>query len=201
MNEQLYRHDEQRLEVVEEGRPWSFDGDGDRFRLVSEGHRIRLAHLFDPVLAVHTSLVGPLPHQITAVYDVMLPRQPLRFLLADDPGAGKTIMTGLLINELIARGDLQRCLTGQQDAGAPNPPTQPRRYHGTVTLNSTRPGADAGRIAEEVIAHLAALVGAKVTVTLEIEAEVPNGVPEQVVRIVTENSQALKFTSHVFEVE
>src|SRR5213596_2624382 len=109
-NELLYRHDEPRLEVVEQGRPWSFDGDGSRFRLVSEAHRIRLAHLFDPVLAVHTSLVEPLPHQIVGVYDAMLPRQPLRFLLADDPGAGKTIMAGLLIKELIARGDLQRCL-------------------------------------------------------------------------------------------
>lgn len=109
-NELLYRHDEPRIEVVEQGRPWSFDGDGALFRLVSEAHRIRLAHLFDPVLAVHTSVVDPLPHQITAVYDAMLPRQPLRFLLADDPGAGKTIMAGLLIKELIARGDLQRCL-------------------------------------------------------------------------------------------
>jgi SNF2 family DNA or RNA helicase len=109
-NELLYRHDEPRLEVVEEGRPWSFDGDGALFRLVSEALRIRLAHLFDPVLAVHTSLVEPLPHQITAVYESMLPRQPLRFLLADDPGAGKTIMAGLLIKELMARGDLQRCL-------------------------------------------------------------------------------------------
>ena len=109
-NELLYRHDEARLEVVEEGRPWSLDGDGRLFRLVSEAHRIRLAHLFDPVLAVHTSLVEPLPHQITAVYEEMLPRQPLRFLLADDPGAGKTIMAGLLIKELIARGDLHRCL-------------------------------------------------------------------------------------------
>ncbi len=109
-NELLYRHDEQRLQIVEHGRPWSFDGDGHMFRLVSEAHRIRLAHLFDPVLAVHTSLVEPLPHQITAVYEAMLPRQPLRFLLADDPGAGKTIMAGLLIKELIARGDLQRCL-------------------------------------------------------------------------------------------
>ncbi len=109
-NELLYRHDEQRLEVLEHGRPWSFDGDGHLFRLVSEAHRIRLAHLFDPVLAVHTSLVEPLPHQITAVYEAMLPRQPLRFLLADDPGAGKTIMAGLFIKELIARGDLQRCL-------------------------------------------------------------------------------------------
>jgi superfamily II DNA or RNA helicase len=109
-NELLYRHDEARLQVVEHGRPWSFDGDGHLFRLVSEAHRIRLAHLFDPVLAVHTSLVEPLPHQITAVYEAMLPRQPLRFLLADDPGAGKTIMAGLFIKELIARGDLQRCL-------------------------------------------------------------------------------------------
>jgi len=109
-NELLYRHDEPRLEIVEQGRPWSFDGDGRLFRLVSEAHRIRLAHLFDPVLAVHTSLSEPLPHQITAVYETMLPRQPLRFLLADDPGAGKTIMAGLLIKEFIARGDLQRCL-------------------------------------------------------------------------------------------
>lgn len=109
-NQLLYREDEPRLAVVEQGRPWSFDGDGHLFRLVSEAHRIRLAHLFDPVLAVHTSLVDPLPHQITAVYEAMLPRQPLRFLLADDPGAGKTIMAGLFIKELIARGDLQRCL-------------------------------------------------------------------------------------------
>jgi SNF2 family DNA or RNA helicase len=109
-NQLLYRHDEPRLEVVEQGRPWSFDGDGALFRLVSEAHRIRLAHLFDPVLAVHTSLVDPLPHQITAVYESMLLRQPLRFLLADDPGAGKTIMAGLLIKELIARGDLHRCI-------------------------------------------------------------------------------------------
>lgn len=109
-DEILYRHDESRLEILASGRPWSFDGDGAQFRLVAEAHRIRLAHLFDPVLAVHTSLVDPLPHQITAVYESMLPRQPLRFLLADDPGAGKTIMAGLLIKELIARGDLKRCL-------------------------------------------------------------------------------------------
>lgn len=109
-NELLYRDREADLKIVEEGRPWSFDGDGALFRLVSEAQRIHLAHLFDPVLAVHTSVVEPLPHQITAVYESMLPRQPLRFLLADDPGAGKTIMAGLLIKELIARGDLQRCL-------------------------------------------------------------------------------------------
>lgn len=109
-NTLIYRDNEPSLEIVEIGRPWGFDGDGDLFRLVSEAHRINLAHLFDPVLAVHTSLVDPLPHQITAVYESMLPRQPLRFLLADDPGAGKTIMAGLFMKELIARGDLQRCL-------------------------------------------------------------------------------------------
>ncbi|MBU0986371.1 MAG: DUF3883 domain-containing protein [Proteobacteria bacterium] len=109
-NELIYHHDENRIEVVQQGRPWSFDGNGDLFRLVSEAHRIRLAHLFDPLLAIHTSIIEPLPHQITAVYGEMLPRQPLRFLLADDPGAGKTIMAGLLIKELIIRGDVQRCM-------------------------------------------------------------------------------------------
>jgi SNF2 family DNA or RNA helicase len=106
----LYRDREPTLEIGETGRPWSFDGDGYLFRLVSEAHRINLAHLFDPLLAIHTSMVDPLPHQITAVYGEMLPRQPLRFLLADDPGAGKTIMAGLLIKELLIRGDLHRAM-------------------------------------------------------------------------------------------
>jgi len=108
--ELLYRDREPTLEILQPGRAWSFDGDGALFRLAAEARRIRLAHLFDPRLAVHTSLVEPLPHQITAVYGEMLPRRPLRFLLADDPGAGKTIMTGLLLKELITRGDVQRCL-------------------------------------------------------------------------------------------
>jgi hypothetical protein len=98
------------LRVVERGRRWAFTADAADFLLASEAQRLRLAYLFDPMLAVHTSAVQPLPHQIRAVYGEMLPRQPLRFLLADDPGAGKTIMAGLLIKELILRGDLQRCL-------------------------------------------------------------------------------------------
>jgi superfamily II DNA or RNA helicase len=106
----LYRDDEHRLDVEQSGRPWSFDADGGLLRLVTEANRIKLAHYFDPYLAIHTSLVDPLPHQISAVYGEMLPRQPLRFLLADDPGAGKTIMAGLFIKELIARSDLERCL-------------------------------------------------------------------------------------------
>lgn len=109
-SELLYRNRESELEVLEPGPSWAFDTDGHLFRLVSEAFRIRNAYLFDPWMAVHLSQIEPLPHQITAVYQEMLPRQPLRFLLADDPGAGKTIMTGLLIKELMLRGDLQRCL-------------------------------------------------------------------------------------------
>ena len=109
-NRLLYRDDEPMLAVAEAGRPWTFTGDGGLFRLVAEAKRVSLAYLFDPYLAVTTAIVEPLPHQITAVYEAMLPRQPLRFLLADDPGAGKTIMTGLLIKELQVRGDLRRCL-------------------------------------------------------------------------------------------
>lgn len=106
----LTRDDEQRLRITEHASPWSFGALGHHFRLASEAQRIQMAHLFDPHLAVNTSNIEPLPHQITAVYEEMLKRQPLRFLLADDPGAGKTIMAGLLIKELIARGDLERCL-------------------------------------------------------------------------------------------
>ena len=109
-SELLFRDRAASLEIAAPGRAWAFDADGDLFRLVSEALRIKLAYLFDPLLAVHIALVEPLPHQILAVYESMLPRQPLRFLLADDPGAGKTIMAGLLIKELIVRGDLKRCL-------------------------------------------------------------------------------------------
>jgi len=109
-SELLFRDREADLEVIEAGTPWAFDSNGELFKLVSEAYRIRMAYLFDPWMAVHLSQVEPLPHQITAVYGEMLPRQPLRFLLADDPGAGKTIMTGLFIKELMLRGDLQRCL-------------------------------------------------------------------------------------------
>ena len=109
-NRLLYRSDEDKLRVIDSIRQWAFDGDGETFRLVSEASRIRLAYLFDPRLAVHVSQVEPLPHQIAAVYEEMLTRQPLRYLLADDPGAGKTIMAGLFIKELMLRGDLERCL-------------------------------------------------------------------------------------------
>ncbi len=80
-------------------------------------------------------------------------------------------------------------------------PRVPKRFYGSVSLDATRTGRDAGRIAEEVIAHLAGIVGADVKITLEIEAYVPDGVPEHIVRIVNENSRTLKFTSQGFEEE
>lgn len=106
----LFRSEEFGLEILTGGRAYSFDADAGLLRLASEAYRIRLAHLFDPYLAVSAADIEALPHQITAVFGEMLPRQSLRFLLADDPGAGKTIMAGLLIKELMIRGDLERCL-------------------------------------------------------------------------------------------
>jgi hypothetical protein len=85
--------------------------------------------------------------------------------------------------------------------GPPPTPAAPKRFHGTATLDSKRVGRDAGRIADEVVAHLAGIVGANVRVTLEIEAEIPSGTPDHVVRTVTENCRTLKFDSQGFEKE
>jgi superfamily II DNA or RNA helicase len=106
----LGRDQEPRLRVGTRGRSHALDGDAESWRLAAEALRIRYAALFDPMLAVATSDLEALPHQIRAVYGELLPRTPLRFLLADDPGAGKTIMAGLYVKELMLRGDLARCL-------------------------------------------------------------------------------------------
>jgi superfamily II DNA or RNA helicase len=106
----LGRDHEPRIGLESAGRTRAFDSDADAWRLAAEALRIRYAALFDPMLAVTTSDLEALPHQIQAVYGELLPRSPLRFLLADDPGAGKTIMCGLYIKELMLRGDLARCL-------------------------------------------------------------------------------------------
>jgi superfamily II DNA or RNA helicase len=106
----LGRDQEPRLQLATAAAAHAFDGDAESWRLAAEAQRIRYAALFDPMLAIATSDLEPLPHQITAVYQELLPRTPLRFLLADDPGAGKTIMAGLYIKELMLRGDLERCL-------------------------------------------------------------------------------------------
>jgi superfamily II DNA or RNA helicase len=107
----LLRANEPELRIVPASEASRFDGDGYAFRLGMEALRISMAAQFDPMLAVATSDLDPLPHQIQAVYGTLLAKeQPLRFLLADDPGAGKTIMAGLYIKELVLRGDLSRCL-------------------------------------------------------------------------------------------
>jgi superfamily II DNA or RNA helicase len=108
--ELLDRSTEARLSRLQNQHRWSFDADGADFRLAAEALRLRMAALADPMLAVSTSDIDPLPHQIRAVYEELLPRAPLRFLLADDPGAGKTIMAGLYAKELVLRGDVSRCL-------------------------------------------------------------------------------------------
>jgi superfamily II DNA or RNA helicase len=106
----LYRDHEARLDLAKQGAAFDLTADGAKFKLAAEALRIRMAGRFDPMLAVHTSELEPLPHQIQAVYGELIQRTPLRFLLADDPGSGKTIMAGLYVKELMLRGDLERCL-------------------------------------------------------------------------------------------
>lgn len=106
----VFAADLPRLTPVEAGAAFSFDGDPASFKPAAEARRMRLAHLFDPQAALGTSDVDQLPHQLRAVYEEMLPRHPLRYVLADDPGAGKTIMAGLLVKELVMRGAAQNIL-------------------------------------------------------------------------------------------
>lgn len=101
---------------------------------------------------------------------------------ADVAGSGKSVPSG-----------------GRGGVGSAGDSALPRRFYGTVLLDPARVGRDASRVADEVIAHLSALVGSEVRVTLDIEAEIPSGAPEHVVRTVTENSRTLRFTSHGFE--
>jgi superfamily II DNA or RNA helicase len=92
------------------GSEYTFDGDAGAFMLGVEAHRIRIAYQFDPLFAVNSSVVDVLPHQVEAVYRYLLPLPRIRFLLADDTGAGKTIMAGLLIKELLFRGVISKVL-------------------------------------------------------------------------------------------
>jgi len=92
------------------GQAFSFQGDAKLFLLGVEAERIRIAHQFDPLFAVNSSIVDVLPHQVEAVYRYLLPLPRIRFLLADDTGAGKTIMAGLLIKELLFRGVINKVL-------------------------------------------------------------------------------------------
>jgi hypothetical protein len=126
------------------------------------------------------------------------PEVASRQLAAEIPTASTSTGAGKPAGALRTAAAADRPVAG---VATPAPQAMPKRYHGTVVLDTTRVGRDAGRIADEVISHLAGLVGSNVRVTLEIEAEIPAGVPDQVVRVVTENSRTLKFMSHGFESE
>jgi len=98
------------LEILTKEGSFNFKGDPTRFALFTEAERINSAYQFDPLFAVNCSIIDPLPHQVEAVYKFLLPLPKIRFLLADDTGAGKTIMSGLLIKELMMRGLVERIL-------------------------------------------------------------------------------------------
>ena len=100
----------ERLEILTAQGEFNFTGDARKFALFAEAERINSAYQFDPLFAVNCSIVDPLPHQVEAVYKFLLPLPKIRFLLADDTGAGKTIMTGLLLKELLMRGTIERIL-------------------------------------------------------------------------------------------
>ena len=102
--------DFEQLEVLAEEGSFNFKGDPTRFALFAEAERINSAYQFDPLFAVNCSIIDPLPHQVEAVYKFLLPLPKIRFLLADDTGAGKTIMTGLLIKEMMMRSLVERIL-------------------------------------------------------------------------------------------
>ena len=158
----------------------SFDDAAKRYRGLRGGRVISLPDADAPGLLVKTDIAR---QQLDAE------RAPSTSGKADDAGTG---------GEIPVPGE--ELGPGEVPAGTP-PATQPTRFHGTATLDSARVGRDASRIADEVISHFSGLVGAKVTVTLEIAAEVPSGAPDHVVRTVTENSRTLKFTSQGFEKE
>ncbi len=158
----------------------SFDEAEGRYRGLRSGQAVPLSVGDAPGLLVK-------PEIARRQMDAERPARPT-------PGTGKSA-PGLGGDEASPKGD------AEERRPAPEEPPRPKRFHGTVTLDPARVGRDAARIAEEVISHLAGLMGAHLTVTLEIEAELKHGVPDHVVRIVTENCRTLKFTSQGFEKE
>lgn len=159
----------------------SWDAGADRYRGLRGGQRVSISDADAPGLLVKPDIAR-------------------KQLSAENAQTTATAIPG----GAVAGGGSTPLAPGMAPLGAKKVPSvtaQPKRFHGTVTLDATRVGRDASRVADEVIAHLAGLVGAKVTVTLEIEAEIPSGAPDHVVRTVTENARTLKFTSQGFEKE
>ena len=158
----------------------SFDDEAKRYRGLRGGKVVSLPDTDAPGLLVKPDIA----------------RRQLDAERAQPPNGGEGAGAGPGGGSTVPEGG-----SGPGEVPPGSPPPQPTRFHGTATLDSARVGRDASRIADEVIAHLSGLVGAKVTVTLEIEAAVPSGAPDHVVRTVTENSRTLKFTSQGFEKE
>jgi hypothetical protein len=162
----------------------SFDEAAGRYRGLRGGRMVHLSPE-DAGLLVKTEVAR-------RQMDAEVPPPVVPGAATSGAGAGGDGVVGAAAADPSAAG------TGSTPAGQP---ALARRYHGTVTLDPTRVGRDASRIADEVIAHLSGLVGADVRVTIEIDAEIPSGAPEHVVRTVTENGRTLKFTSQGFEKE
>src|SRR5437764_9204873 len=131
-----------RLTVSADREP--FDGDARLFRLGVEAHRLGLAFEYDPFFSLSIARVDPLPHQLEAVYDCFLRLPRIRFLLADDPGAGKTIMGGLLLKELKARGLIRRTLIVTPASRSQSPPSTGQRVRGASRRPASSPRAVSG---------------------------------------------------------
>jgi hypothetical protein len=162
----------------------SYDESGARYRGLQFGRNVNVVGADSPGLLVK-------PQAVRRQVDIESVAAPAS--AAGQAAGGTAAISGIKESQVPAA-----------QPGGPRPslaPARSKRFHGTVTLDATRVGRDASRVADEVITHLAGLVGAQVKVTLEIEADVPAGVPENVVRTVTENSRTLKFKSHGFETE
>jgi hypothetical protein len=153
----------------------SFDETSGRYRGLRCGHQVNIQDADAPGLLVKPDVAIKQLNAEMAPIPVVTEEQPTR------PDSGRP-------GEVI-------------EPAEPTAPPRPRRFHGTVTLDPTRMGRDAGRIAEEVVSHLVGLSGAEVKVTLEIDADIPCGASEQIVRTVTENSRTLKFSNQGFEEE
>ena len=158
----------------------SFDESAERYRGLRSGQNLSLVDADAPGLLVKPAVA----------------RRQL-----DSETATPVIGASPTGSDIVGKSGATHPETDSVEAPVPSPVAQPKRFHGTVVLDPTRVGRDASRIADEVIAHLAGLVGAKATVTLEVEVEIPSGTPDHVVRTVTENSRTLKFTSQGFEKE
>jgi predicted AAA+ superfamily ATPase len=170
-----------------------FDEAAGRYRGLQAGRHIPLSDASSPALVVKAEVAR---RQLDAEAQARTGGHGGVAGTTGQSGIGEVTGTGAL-----ASGSASVSGTGATTRAEPRPVVVLRRFHGSVQLDATRVGRDASRIAEEVIAHLETLGGADVRVTLEVDARLPNGVPDNVVRIVTENCRTLKFESQGFEKE